>query len=379
MVFHPSFRISTIVAFLLSIAFLGNLGGPSTSLLVVAADDLECRVSLEFSTAPDEDLDIEDLPVPDVDLLPDAILNLFEEEFEMNVGGDYKMTQNVFKSYELRNAPSTASLEDPSTRRGLWEDDLFDMLPSRPSLSYTNYNEIHIGFCNLCAEDDDSMYINPKRLEGQKLAEEFAKKQQAEMEKAEKEKQKQKEKQKEKQKQNQKQKRKQKQKAPIKFPNWRRNKRRERLYKGLYNRQLTVDHFNEGLTDSDVMLESFPSHETFEEDFCNELRKLHEIFPIFKTSDHCKITFHCRDKGEDGEEDYQDRLEDQELVAYDYRDYDASELINQYGEEAFEGPPLYLITTVNWVQSTSSPCSGTASILFLVLVVVPHRLPYRLC
>lgn len=350
MVFHPSFRIGTIFAFLLSIAFLGNLGEPSTSLLVMAANDFECRVSLEFSTVHDEDLDLGDLPVPDANLLPDAILNLFKDEFEMNLREDYKMTQNVFKSYELRNAeldlsnsnnaPSTASLEGPSTRRGLWEDDWNDLLASRPNLSYNNWNEIHIGFCNLCAEDDDtSLYVNPKQVAGQKKAEEIAKKQQEEFEKAEKEKQKQKEKAKEKQKQ--------KQKSRSKFTPWRRNKRRDHWYKGRFNRQLTVDHFNEGLTDSDVMLESFPSHEAFEEDFCNELRKLHEIFPIFETSDRCKITFHCREKGEDGEEDYQDKLEDQELVVYDYRDYDASELINQYGEEAFEGPPLYLITTVN--------------------------------
>ena len=61
---------------------------------MVAADDLECRVSLEFSTVHDEDLDIEDLPVPDADLLPDAILHLFEEEFEIEIPDELLHTQS---------------------------------------------------------------------------------------------------------------------------------------------------------------------------------------------------------------------------------------------------------------------------------------------
>ena len=377
MTFHPSFRIGAIFAFLLSIALLGDLGGPSPSLLLVSGEELQCGVILEFSTWQDKGIPRQDLPVPDTDVYPDELVKLVTKQFEKNVGQEYWVTQSVFKAYELRNADSdfsnannvssTTALEDPSTRRSLFTQNWNLPVEERFKQYSVDYVDVHIDFCRHCKNDDDTddgFYNRAKNYKKEYLA----RKREEEREKKKREEQRKKE---------------EERKAYLKDsqgmydmiyqelghctapsgfcngkkkPDWddddddgmqkftlseSRRKHIDNLRKWKKRkprRKLTVDHFNQGFTDGDVILDSLPSHEAFEHDVCNALRNLGELFPLFETSEDCKITFHCRDVDEgEGEEKNEDESEGQ-LVVYDTRDFDASEL-NQYDEEL----PLYRI------------------------------------
>ena len=377
MTFHPSFRIGAIFAFLLSIALLGDLGGPSTSLHLVSAEELQCGVILEFSTWQDKDIPRKDLPVPDTDVYPDELVKLITKQFEKNVGQEYWVTQNVFKAYELRNVDSdfsnsnnvssTTALEDPSTRRSLFTQNWNLPVEERVQQYSNSFVDIHVDFCRHCKNDDDTD-DGPLNQAKRYKREYLARKREEEREKKKREEQREKE---------------EARKgylqvsqgmydmiyqdlghctAPSGFCNekyddddddgyekftlseshrkhidnlrkWKKRKPRRKS-----RRKLTVDHFNQGFTDGDVILDSLPSHEAFERDVCNALRNLGELFPLFETSEGCKIAFHCRDVDEgEGQEKNEDESKGQ-LAVYDTRDFDASEL-DQYGEEL----PLYRI------------------------------------
>ena len=396
MVFYPAFGMGAILAFSLSVAFVGNLSSP---LLLVAADKLVCDIDLEVSTWEDKTIPSRDVPVPDPNVLRYGVAHILTERFDLLSGAGNWMTSNKFVSYQLQETKpevvSEAPNDDPGIHRSLWSrahwmadvrpyvfdwhwfnpfgnNFCFEMMPwclNRPPkqssgrqhqeaevvsegpsddpdiqrslrhptkkdrkfpgtmpmscwrsddcrsawmrLQYTGIkmiSGIDIGFCNLCPDEDDSMPVWYRKFKRKK-----------EIENANK---------------------------------WRAKNGKPPLP---YNRRkLTLDHFIEGFTDSNITLTSSESHKNFEQEVCSELAKLNKDFPTFETSGDCKITFNCHAVEDEEGEEVDDLESEDDLVIVDNRDPENHNrglfssvtklAMEQQQNEGDDNPPLYSVT-----------------------------------
>ena len=95
MIFHSNF--GAFLAFLLLVAFSGNLGG-------VKAEEFVCDITLEFATWEDASLPKEDILVPDMNILKYGIPHVLTERFDILAGAGNWMTDHTFQSYQLKEA-----------------------------------------------------------------------------------------------------------------------------------------------------------------------------------------------------------------------------------------------------------------------------------